>query len=265
MDRVAVFVDAGYVFAAGSVLLAGEKLSRGSLHLDHAAILSKLELISRNTSGLPLLRVYWYDGTSGEPSPQQLALSYCPGVKLRLGFVNQHGQQKGVDSLIVTDLINLARNRAMTDAVLVTGDEDIRVGVQQAQELGVRIHLAGISPVRENQSGYLRQEVDSLLELSLQEVQSFLRVTNPATRVISIIPATAPTEALSEVARSIAAELSIEEVAAVLAESTGGAVPASIDSRLLVEGGRIHGTRLPSELKRLIRSAFLDACRSLAT
>jgi hypothetical protein len=28
MDRVAVFVDAGYVFAAGSILVTGEKLTR---------------------------------------------------------------------------------------------------------------------------------------------------------------------------------------------------------------------------------------------
>jgi hypothetical protein len=30
--------------------------------------------------------------------------------------VNSSGEQKGVDSLIVTDLIDLARNRGITDA-----------------------------------------------------------------------------------------------------------------------------------------------------
>jgi len=34
MDRVAVFVDAGYLFAQGSVLLAGKKLPRSELVLD---------------------------------------------------------------------------------------------------------------------------------------------------------------------------------------------------------------------------------------
>ncbi len=175
MDRTAVFVDAGYLFAAGSNLLVNEKLVRGELHLDHTAILKLLEQIANEASGLALLRVYWYDGTSGVPTPQQLALAYQPGVKLRLGFVNQYGQQRGVDSLIITDLIHLARNGAMADAVVMTGDEDIRVGVQQAQELGVRVHLVGIAPVRENQSSLLRQEADTLLELSLAEVQTFLK------------------------------------------------------------------------------------------
>jgi hypothetical protein len=39
-------------------------------------------------------------------------------VKVRLGFVNSVGEQKGVDWLIVTDMIALARNRAISDAAL---------------------------------------------------------------------------------------------------------------------------------------------------
>lgn len=66
-------------------------------------------------------------------------------MKVRLGFVNSVGEQKGVDSLIVTDMIALARNRAISDAVLMSGDEDLRVGVQQAQELGVRAGCLGIA------------------------------------------------------------------------------------------------------------------------
>jgi hypothetical protein len=34
MNRVADFVDAGYVFAQGSVLLAGRELPRGETSLD---------------------------------------------------------------------------------------------------------------------------------------------------------------------------------------------------------------------------------------
>lgn len=140
MDRTAIFVDAGYVYAAGSLLVAGARLPRAELYLDYDRFLALLTSRANELSGLPLLRTYWYDGTASGPTPQQLAVSHRSGVKLRLGFVNQQGQQKGVDSLIVTDLITLARNRAMADAVLLTGDEDIRVGVQQAQEFGVKVH-----------------------------------------------------------------------------------------------------------------------------
>ena len=74
-------------------------------------------------------------------------------MKLRLGIVNLAGQQKGVDSLIVTDLVELARNHAITDAILLSGDEDLRIGVQIAQSFGVRVHLIRIEPTRGSQSG----------------------------------------------------------------------------------------------------------------
>ena len=139
MDRVAVFVDAGYVFAQGSVLLSGRKLPRSEAVLNYEAVRRALAEFAERVTGRPLLRIYWYDGTSTGPTPQHLALAHLNDVKVRLGFVNSVGEQKGVDSLIVTDMIALARSRAMSDAVLLSGDEDLRVGVQQAQDpLAVR-------------------------------------------------------------------------------------------------------------------------------
>lgn len=262
------------LFAAGSKLIADEKLSRGELNLDYDAVLKLLGELVTEVTGMPLLRVYWYDGTATGPTPQQLALAYRPSVKLRLGFVNQQGQQKGVDSLVVTDLINLARNRAMADVLLMTGDEDIRVGVQQAQEFGVRVHLLGIAPARENQSGFLVQEADSVRELSIAEVQSFLgRAGPPASPVGSTAPAaTTPTSpasnsapaALEAAAQRIARELNAEEMEAVLNESVGGSVPSQVDRRLLVAGSQaLGGAQLTPEQKRRVRAAFLDVCRKL--
>lgn len=43
MDRVAVFVDAGYLFAQGALELFGEKLKRSDMVLDHAAASAKLK------------------------------------------------------------------------------------------------------------------------------------------------------------------------------------------------------------------------------
>src|SRR6266545_2548466 len=117
MMRVAVFVDAGYLFAQGSALLTGQPRPRREVELDLDRILSALEELACRLSGVPLLRIYWYDGTDSGPTPQHLAVAYKPCVKLRLGFVNTAGEQKGVDSLIVTDMITLARNGAMSDAL----------------------------------------------------------------------------------------------------------------------------------------------------
>lgn len=174
MDRVAVFVDAGYFFAQGSALLSGKKTQRGEVKLDHEKVLNALEEFACRVSKLPLLRIYWYDGTATGPSPQHIALAFENHIKVRLGFVNTAGQQKGVDSLIVTDMITLARNRSMCDAVLLSGDEDIRVGVQQAQEFGVRVHLLGITPCRGSQSQFLLQEADTTHEWTLKDISAFM-------------------------------------------------------------------------------------------
>ena len=91
-----------------------------------------------------------------------------------LGVLSQSGQQKGVDALLVTDLVELARNRAISDAVLISGDEDVRIGVQIAQSFGVRVHLIGIEPSRGNQSRTLMQEADSTAEWSKSEIDDLL-------------------------------------------------------------------------------------------
>ena len=105
MDRVAVFVDAGYLFAEGSRELCGEKLVRSRITLNHEAAIDALRAFAERISRLPLLRIYWYDGTSQGPSSQHITLAGMGFTKVRLGFVNSMGQQKGVDSLIVTDMI----------------------------------------------------------------------------------------------------------------------------------------------------------------
>ena len=98
-------------------------------------------------------------------------------VKLRLGAISRSGQQKGVDSLIVTNMVELKRNRAITDAALMSGDEDIRIGAQIAQSFGVRVHLLGVEPIEPNhanQARSLRQESDTTAEWSESDIGEIL-------------------------------------------------------------------------------------------
>lgn len=260
MDRVAVFVDAGYLFAQGSVALCGQKHPRSTMQLDHEKAAEALEALAGRLSGLPLLRIYWYDGTSTGPTPQHLALAHLPRVKVRLGFVNSVGEQKGVDSLIVTDMLMLARNRAMADAVLLSGDEDLRVGVQQAQEFGVRVHVVGIKPSRGSQSLFLLQEADSTVELDVGDLDPFLSVRE-ARPAILVSPSEGAGDPLVEVAESLAREIPGAELEAlVLTIREQGQTPKEIDGRLLAKSrGRLKMT-LDSSQKKRVRAAFLQAC-----
>lgn len=177
MNSVAVFVDAGYLFAQGSVVLSGSSKSRTALTLNETAVIAELAGVAHaKTGGIPLLRIYWYDAARGGQglTLDHAILAHADYIKLRLGFINSQKQQKGVDSLIVTDLIELARNRAMSDAILMSGDEDVRIGVQIAQSFGVRVHLLGIQPSRGSQSLQLLQEADTTTEWGADVVARFL-------------------------------------------------------------------------------------------
>jgi uncharacterized LabA/DUF88 family protein len=178
MDRVAVLVDAGYFFAAGSALISGHgNQRRETMILDErAAVLAFEALATKIARSAQLLRIYWYDGASRKtgPTAEHTRLAHCDNIKVRLGFLNAQGQQKGVDSLIVTDLVELARNRAVGDVLLLSGDEDVRIGVQLAQNFGVRIHLVGIKPCGGNQSAELRQEADTCTELEHADINGVL-------------------------------------------------------------------------------------------
>lgn len=182
--RTAVFVDAGYLYSAGSKLLSGHALPRSSVQLDLDAALKALRnAVQASSSSASLLRIYWYDGMrrTGATAEQQ-RLADADDVKLRLGAIAYTGRQKGVDSLIVTDLIELARNHAISDALLLSGDEDIRIGVQIAQTYGVRVHLLGIQRAADNQgnqSRLLRQESDTSKEWKRSDIEPILATHAP--------------------------------------------------------------------------------------
>lgn len=234
----AVFVDAGYLYAAGSELIAGAKHPRTSISLD---IPHALDVVRRSVASLSsdniLLRVYWYDGVlrSG-PTPHQLQLAETADIKLRLGVLGFSGRQKGVDSLIVTDLIELARNRAITDAMLLSGDEDVRIAVQIAQGFGVRVHLLGIEPARQNQSPLLRQEADTTTELQLPDVQSFLSIASAAIPR-DPTPGTTSMEhpLLDDAIRDFIRDRSPEDVALLAELQDGDSIPHELD-RILLTG-----------------------------
>ena len=88
MTRAAVFVDAGYLFAQGSVALTGSKQPRVVLSLNIEKVIEELRITAKaKANGCELLRVYWYDGASSTKGPtlEQQALAHTDSLKLRLG------------------------------------------------------------------------------------------------------------------------------------------------------------------------------------
>lgn len=260
MDRIAVFVDAGYLFAQGSTALTGSKVSRDRLTLNDLAIVEKLTLLAKDKAeGLPLLRIYWYDGISvyRGPGAEQARLAKLDNIKVRFGFINNAGQQKGVDSLIVTDLIDLARNGAISDALLLSGDEDTRIGVQVAQSFGVRVHLVGIAPSRGSQSLQLIQEADTTTEWDKTVVESFLIVAPPAAEVVA--PGETWEATLLAVVDTVIGEMDTHSQAAAqeFMKSNRG-VPPDYDGRVIGRGRDALDRPLEEREKRFARMKFRE-------
>ena len=146
LARYAVLVDVGYLYAAAGELLFGTS-SRRDFRVDAVPL---IQVVTKHADEIirgELLRVYWYDAARDRvPTIDQRVIAQMPWVKLRLGNLNARGQQKGVDAQIRADMEALARHRAITDAILVAGDEDMVPAVEAAQAFGVRVHLWGIEP-----------------------------------------------------------------------------------------------------------------------
>ncbi len=195
MNRVAVFIDAGYLYAGGAKSVTGvDGTKRHEIKLDIGRALDFLISKAEAISQLKLLRIYWYDAApaSGRLTTDHQILASSDHVKLRMGVLNGYGQQKGVDGKVITDLAELSRNRAFADAVLLGGDEDLRIGVELAQEYGARVHLLTIEG--SNPSPTLRQECDTSSVLTNGDICNFLTV-QPSHGTPGVIPfavATAP-------------------------------------------------------------------------
>ena len=210
------------------------------------------------------MRIYWYDGTSsGRLSLDQERLANADNIKLRLGQINSEGQQKGVDSLIVTDLIELARNRAISDALLLAGDEDLRIGVQIAQSYGVRIHLLGIEGNRNSQSRQLYQEADTTTQLKKSEIEQFLSIKKANAQPTTIDTAEKDSVDLKQAAKEFVAELDDQRLREFAQfRKTNNSIPSDLDGRLLALSREKIGRDLDNAEKRSLRATFVDMMKA---
>lgn len=256
----AIFVDAGYVYAAAGLLVTGTE-DRRSFDLDSGGLIEAfIEQARTIFADSRLLRVYWYDGARRRThTTEQQSIAELPDVKVRLGNLNANNQQKGVDSLIRTDLESLARHRAISDAALVGGDEDLVSAVEAAQGYGARVHLWGIEAGEgRNQAEPLLWEVDSQRTFDLDFCRPYV-TRRPVTTYEDEGPAPS-----REDVRFVGAQVAAAWLAAKGRESLVDLMPGhpylpgSVDQDLLVEAERLlqHSLRGHAPLRRALRDGF---------
>lgn len=183
VDRCALFVDAGYLLADGAMAVHGTR-HREAVAWDYPGLLQLMSSLSRERTGLPLLRCYWYEATvEGRRTPEHDVLADIPGLKLRLSRIRP-GRREGVDAQVHRDLMTLARNSAICDAVVVSGDEDLAQVVCDAQDLGIRVtvvHIATDGGWAVSRS--LTQESDDLIELGGVHLRPYVNLVTGAIEV----------------------------------------------------------------------------------
>ncbi|MER6383174.1 NYN domain-containing protein [Streptomyces sp. NPDC001118] len=215
MDRCIVLVDAGYLLGAAASLLAGEP-SRSRITVDHTALIQALRERAETETERPLLRIYWFDGAPDRvPQPEHRRLRVMPRVTVRLGALTRSDgrwAQKGVDAAMHAELTELARNRACSDVVLVTGDGDLLPGMMAAKEHGVAVHLWAVQAADGdyNQSEDLVAEADERRVLDRAWITQAVRAKEltsvcapppvPRPEIAAILSAPLPESALAAAA-----------------------------------------------------------------
>jgi uncharacterized LabA/DUF88 family protein len=280
VDQSAVFVDAGYVLAEGGRLTCGTT-SRPAFTCDYHGLTQALaQWVHSHSSGMPSLRTYWYDGAArGVPTADHELIGGFAYVKVRLGRV-VHGEQKGVDALIYRDLMTLARERAITRAYLLSGDEDLREGVVAAQDMGVQVVLLGVpTSQRANQSAPLIREADEHVVLPKDFWDSFFARKEASAEEPGIAPETKPEATKPEEAAPGPAEaqtagrafavqwmngVEATEVSDLLRQFPR--IPRELDLTLLLDAEKTLGSlRERQDLKREVRGAFWAALQAGTT
>ncbi|MCX5597476.1 NYN domain-containing protein [Streptomyces phaeochromogenes] len=262
MDRCIVLVDAGYLLGAAASLLAGDS-SRSRITVDHAALIQGLRERAESDTERPLLRIYWFDGAPDRvPQPEHRRLRVMPRVTVRLGALTRSDgrwAQKGVDAAMHAELTELARNRACSDVVLVTGDGDLLPGMMAAKEHGVAVHLWAVQAA----DGDYNQSEDLVAEADERRVLDRIWITKavqakdlggvcapppvPRPEIAAILSAPLPESALSsagerpsrdaEHAQAVPSENGTEE----RAPAAKGGVPTPKDlAALRAPGAHAH-------------------------
>ncbi len=173
-------MDASYALADGARAVHGTR-NRDSVSWDYAGLLKLLGGMSRDRTGLPLLRCYWYDTSpDGNRTAEHDSVADIPGVKLRLAKIRPN-RKEGVEAEIRKDLSALARNHAVSDVIIVSAEEDLAPVIAEVQDLGIRAILLTISTENDwAASRVLRQECDDLIEISPGHLRPYVDLISGA-------------------------------------------------------------------------------------
>ena len=289
--QVAVFVDAGYLFALGSIAIAGQTSKRERIGIKSDVFLTEIKSLVRQLTGAkPLLRVYWYETSTSNRvlGHEHVHIGQTNEIKLRIVPLHQHNFRTAVTSAITRDLAELGRNGAISDALLLARNDALRTGVELSQSYGVRVHMLEVFADQDNEFSALCSEADTNTAWRRPDVQKFLveqdlatvveydailrsqSKTPPIDRNLSTEPAFEPQvlareipdetrDAIHNVVIEYIEQLYDEELEACMGYwRNGRGVPNSYDKSLLFECRNALARNLTEDERVVMRSSFRE-------
>jgi uncharacterized LabA/DUF88 family protein len=242
LERVCIFVDAGYFYDQGAIAISGRKHARTAIQFDPAAFFAEFSSFAERLTNGKVHRIYWYDGAKNMvPDDRHIAIDSQPFVKLRLGRLTLDGGQKGVDTLMVRDLMVLSQERTLQQAVVLTGDDDLREGIEYAQDRGVLVYLVGIkdSDGLTSQSEGLSRIVDQVSTIEKSDLTSLkigtITWNDSKSEVLATSqqePSEIPADVLAKrVGNAMIQQIPRERLESVL-DVRAGMLPADLDKKM---------------------------------
>jgi uncharacterized LabA/DUF88 family protein len=130
-DRLCIFIDGGNVFHAADFL---------KIRVDFAKLVTAL------TGARKLIRPYYYGATSIDPAQTRFfdKLRHLGFDVKTLPLQQYHGTpfEKGIDVMLVTDMLMFAHKDIYDTALLVSGDKDFTYTLQAIKQIGKTIEVA---------------------------------------------------------------------------------------------------------------------------
>jgi NYN domain len=214
--------------------------------------------------------VYWYDGTKDRHPYEHESLARQASTTVRLGRV-VGDKQKGVDSLLYGDMLDLSSVSTLPTAVVIAADTDFCTAVERAKMRGQRVEIA--MPFLGKLSGALRRAADGVHQIPIEVWQphvvrnnrvmsgvaeSKAVVTPTVTPSSTPLPATAMQIPESLVAALVAYATNVVKSTPDLREviSIDGVIRSDVDSGLVDAVRAELGGEVPRPMIEAARKVF---------
>lgn len=246
MKKMTVLVDAGYFYSACSLNLLQSSCSRKNLEINISAFFNFIKSFCQKEFDSELFRVHWYDGVIPTGlSVEQQKIATTPNILFRKGFINEKGEQKCIDTKIVADMLDFAYLKTTDEILLVGADTDLLIGVEKAQQLGLKVHLLTLSNICVSQK--LKEHVDSVHSIEEEYTNQFIKFIELPIDNINL-------EECEDVATAYIDTLEADHLFALKAEIiSSNKIPKNDDIALLKMGRLYFKRNLHSEEKHMIR------------